>query len=224
MDRPDLPAGPHNQALNGLARLNRWSGSDRILWRPIRWLTAEITRRPLRLLDVACGAGDVLVGVAGRARRAGIELELHGIDISPTALNHARRRFAATGIQVSLSQHDAVSEPLPSGFDVVTASLFLHHLNDEQAVEVLRRCSVASQRLVLINDLRRSLNGWLLAATACHLLCRSPVVHADGPRSVERAFTPSEALQIAHRAGMANAAVSRRWPFRFLLSWDRANK
>jgi 2-polyprenyl-3-methyl-5-hydroxy-6-metoxy-1,4-benzoquinol methylase len=222
MDRPDLPVALHEHALCGLARLNWWSGSDRILWGPIRRLAAELSGRPLRVLDVACGAGDVLVGLARRALRAGVGLELHGIDMSPTAIDHASRRCAAAGLRVSLTRHDALAEPLPDGFDVVTSSLFLHHLTDDQAADVLRRCAAATNRLILVNDLRRSRAGWLLAAAACRLLSRSPVVHSDGPRSVTRAFTPSEALEIAHRAGLTSGVISRRWPWRFLLTWDRA--
>ena len=111
---------------------------------------------------------------------------------------------------------------MPGDFDVVTSALFLHHLTDDQAADVLQRMAAATNRLILINDLRRSWAGWLLAAAACRLLTRSPVVHTDGPRSVARAFTPTEALNIARRAALANAVISHRWPFRFLLAWDRA--
>src|SRR5438552_2086330 len=113
MDRLDLPVVLHDYALRGLARLNWWSASDRILWRPIRRLATEINGRPLRLLDVACGAGDVLVALARRGRRAGVALELHGVDISPTALAHARRRAAAAGLAVTFGRRDALAGPLP---------------------------------------------------------------------------------------------------------------
>jgi 2-polyprenyl-3-methyl-5-hydroxy-6-metoxy-1,4-benzoquinol methylase len=222
MDRPDLPAALHEHALDGLARLNRWSGSDGILWRPIRRLMADISDRPLRILDIACGAGDVLVALAQRAGAAGIALDLHGIDFSSTAIGHARRRAANAGISVVLQQADALVDELPSGFDVVTCSLFLHHLPEERAVDLVERMAKATRRLVLVNDLRRSPAGWLLAATACHLLTRSRVVHADGPLSVARAFTRAEMLALADRAGLHGATVVLRWPFRILLTWDRA--
>jgi 2-polyprenyl-3-methyl-5-hydroxy-6-metoxy-1,4-benzoquinol methylase len=223
MDRPDLPAEPHRHALDGLARLNAWSGSAGILWPSIRRLSAEITDRPIRLLDVACGAGDVLVGLARRASQSGIVVELRGVDVSSTAVEHARRRIAATGLHATLEQHNVFSATLPTGFDVVTCSLFLHHLTEDQAIELLRRMAAATQRLVLVNDLRRSTRGWMLAVAACRLLSRSPIVHVDGPRSVAAAFTPAEALAIAQTAGLGGATIGRRWPFRFLLSWDRSN-
>ena len=225
MDRPDLPVVIARPCPARAGPLNWWSGSERILWASIRRLAvANHADRPLRVLDVACGAGDVLVGLAGRAKQAGIALELRGIDVSPTAIDHARTTVRCRRIPglVGVSTMPSPNR-CPAGFDVVTCSLFLHHLTDDQAADVLRRCAAATNRLVLINDLRRSWAGWLLAVAACRLLTRSPVVHSDGPRSVERAFTPSEALDDTHRAGLANAVISRRWPFRFLLTWDRAN-
>jgi SAM-dependent methyltransferase len=222
MDRSDLPAPLHEHALTGLARLNRWSRSDRILWPPIRRLAEQSADHPLRVLDVACGAGDVIVGLTRRARRAGIAIDFHAVDISPTALDHARHRVATAGASVTFERRDALAEPLPAGFDAVTSSLFLHHLAEVQAVKLLRRMAAATTRLVLVNDLRRTRRGWLLAVAACRLLTRSSVVHIDGPRSVAAAFTPAEALSLAGRAGLRGATVARRWPFRYLLTWDRA--
>jgi hypothetical protein len=44
----------------------------------------------------------------------------------------------------------------------------------------------------------------------------------DGPLSVRAAFTIAEARQLAEEAGLHGAAISWRWPFRFLLQWRRA--
>ena len=57
---------------------------------------------------------------------------------------------------------------------------------------------------------------------ATRVLSGSRVVHVDGPRSVEGAFTALEAQKLAERAGLAGARVSRRWPCRYLLSWSRS--
>jgi hypothetical protein len=46
-------------------------------------------------------------------------------------------------------------------------------------------------------------------------------VHVDALLSVEGAFTPDEALAVAHEAGWDGATVGRKFPFRYLLSWRR---
>jgi SAM-dependent methyltransferase len=222
MDQPDLEEGLHLGALRGLERINRWSGSAGLLWRPVRALARQAGGSPLRLLDIATGAGDVPLGLWRKGRRAGVPLAVEGCDRSPRAVAHARRRAAEAGADVRFFEWDATAGPLPEGYDVVTASLFLHHLDEVQAVQLLERMAVAARRLVLVNDLRRGLGGLVLAHVAGRLLSASPVVHRDGPRSVVAAFTTAEALALARRAGLADARVARRWPCRFLLSWRRS--
>jgi SAM-dependent methyltransferase len=220
MDQPDLDAHRHTDALRGLRRLNAWSGSVRILWPSVRELAARAAPAPLRILDIASGAGDVLCGLARRAVRAGIALDIEGWDISPRAIDFARQ--AGADLAVRFERHDALHDPLPDDRDVIISSLFLHHLDEDAAVALLQRMGAAARRAVLINDLARSTAGLMLAHVATRLLTLSPVVHVDGPRSVEGAFTPDEALRLAERAGLRGATVTRRWPFRYLLAWRRA--
>ena len=223
MDQPDLDEARHRQALRGLERINRLSGSTRILWPPLAALARRLAPRPARVLDVASGGGDVLRGLRKRARRAGLALELAGCDVSPTALAHARARAEEAHAELHFFQHDALRDPLPAGYDAIISSLFLHHLTEPQAVRLLRSMADAAGSLVLVNDLRRGRAGYLLAYAGTRLLSRSEVVHVDGPRSVEGAFTIAEARELAADAGLTGATIERRWPCRFLLTWQRSS-
>ncbi len=222
MDDPALDAGRHEAALRGLSRLNYLSGSARTIWRPLAALARRLGRRQLRVLDVATGAGDVPVRLWRRARRAGLHLEIQGVDVNPRAVEFAASRAAAEGATMHFSVLDVLAEPLPEGFDVVTCSLFLHHLADDRGVWLLQAMATAAKHLVLVNDLRRSAAGLALARFAAWTLSGSDVVRIDGPRSVRAAFTMGEAAALALAAGLKGAVVERRWPFRFLLSWQRA--
>ena len=213
MDDPAIDPVEHRAALEGLARINRISRSAGILWPAVKALARTNPGRTLRVLDVATGSGDVPLGLLQRAKRAGVALEIHACDISPTAI-------ALAAPELHAFPHDVIRDPLPAGFDVVTCSLFLHHLSDEDAVTVLGRMKVAAP-LVLVNDLSRSRLGFAAAWVGCRVLTRSKVVRFDGPASVRSAFTPAEALVLAERAGLKGATVGRRWPFRFLLEWRK---
>jgi SAM-dependent methyltransferase len=217
MDWPGLAPAEHRTALAALARINRLSFSAEALWPPIAGL-ARTAGRPLRVLDVATGSGDVPARLWAKARRAGIAVEIAGCDVSPTAVEEATRHGHS---HVRFFTHNAIRDPLPEGFDVVTCSLFLHHLSDDEAVTVLRRMRDGAGRLVLVNDLARSRFNYLAVWLACHLTTRSRVVRFDGPASVRSAFTPAEALALAERAGLTGARAARRFPCRFLLSWSR---
>ncbi len=221
MDDPGLSRELHFRALAGLSRLNGWSGSVRIIWRAIRSLQRDGNPASLRILDLATGAGDIPIDLWRRARRSGMTVEIDACDISPVALEYARRRSSEHGASIRFFECDALMLDCVMEYDVVISSLFLHHLTQDQATKLLRVMSAATRRMVLVNDLVRSSAGYALARAATRVLTRSHVVHVDGPRSVESAFTSREALRLAKRAGLIGAGVVPKWPCRFLLTWVR---
>jgi SAM-dependent methyltransferase len=221
MDQADLDPVEHARALSGLALINRLSRSDAILWPAIERLARATPGRPIRVLDVASGAGDVPVALAKRALRRALAVEIEGCDLSLEAVRFARRRAEEFNLALRFFRLDARSEPIPAGYDVVTCSLFLHHLDNADACSFLRTAAEATGRLLLVNDLYRDPIGYLLAWCGCRLLSRSPVVWHDGPVSVAGAFSLAEVRQLVADAGLEDASIARRWPRRFLLSWGR---
>lgn len=221
MDGPGLDPAEHARALRGLGRINWISRSAAILWPPIARLAAADPDRPVRVLDLASGGGDVPIALARRAASSRLDIRIEGSDANPVAVRFASERAGARDVSVPFQVLDVLRDPIPPGFDVLTCSLFLHHLDPLDAARVLRTMAGSAARLVLVNDLARSRAGYLLAWAGCRLLSRSPVVHHDGPVSVASAFTPAEALRLARDAGLEGATVSPRWPERFLLAWSR---
>jgi len=214
----------HVRALAGLRRVNEVSVAIDCMVRPILALAHRTGLEQLRVLDVACGGGDVPIGVALAARRAGVTIHLTLTDRSEVALSQAKEAARAQGVDVQTVQSDAVAA-LPEGtFDVVTNSLFLHHLERPEVVRVLshmRNAARAGGGAVVVNDLRRSHAGWLLAWIACRLLTKSAVVRFDGPASVRAAWTLDEMQAMTHEAGLTGAQVERSWPWRMMLVWER---
>src|SRR5262245_43256992 len=121
MDQPGLDPRQHEEALRGLARINALSDSAGILWKPLLAL-ARRQNTPLSCLDIATGGGDVLLGLWRRARKAGITLQLEGCDVSPVAVDHARQQAAARQVPVRFFPWNALVDPLPGEYDVVTTS------------------------------------------------------------------------------------------------------
>jgi len=207
-----------------MQRIHRLSRTVHTLGRPILQLARREGLDRLSVLDLACGGGDVAVGLWRWARRRRLELEITGVDISPTAVQRSRRLARRLLAPVQFRRLDVLAdpwgEPGRGGFDVVVSSLFVHHLDPPQAVALLRKMTDAARRSVLVHDLRRATGGWLLAQTACRLLSRSPIIHVDGPRSVEGAFTLEEMAELCRAAELTSAVVRRCWPYRLLLSCE----
>lgn len=224
MDDPQLDDGLHRQALQGLRRINCWSRTEATVWRAIQQAALpEACRqagRPLRLLDIASGGGDLAVQLARRFRQQGLAAEVDGCDISPLAVRVASERAQQFQLpHVRFFQHNVLTQPLPAEhYDVALCSLFLHHLDENDALRLLQAMQQTSRQLVLVDDLRRTALGYGLAWLGCRILSRSRIVHLDGPVSVAAAFTPNEARQLAERAGLKHITVTTHWPQRFLLT------
>ena len=218
MDAPNLAAPAHERALDALARINRLSLTALRVWREVRRRGVGLDR-PLRVLDVACGGGDVALALKARALHAGLEVDVAGCDVSATAVEYARRRAGARALDVTFFQLDALADPIPPGYDLVCSSLFLHHLPEEDAVAFLANLSRAAPS-VLLQDLLRTRLGYLLAWITVRTVTRSRIVRVDGIRSVESAYALDEVEGLVRRAGMAGARLRRCWPQRFSLIWD----
>lgn len=221
MDDPDLEARRHIQALNGLARLNRFSRSVDPLWKPIQAMIRRDTLSQVSVLDVACGAGDNLVRVDRLARRAGMQVSLTGCDVSTLALRHATNRSESARAHVNWYQHDILTDELPQKYDVVMCSLFVHHLSHEEQAQLLGHIKESARRMVIVVDLERCRVGYLLAMIASQLLTRSDVVHTDALRSVAAALTIPEAEDLFESEGLHAVRVRRCWPFRWVATWER---
>lgn len=219
MDDPNIPPELHAAALAGLRTLNTISRSTVALWGPLRRLARRLDR-PLRVLDVACGAGDALVGLAGAARREGVPLRGRGVDLSDFALGCARTYHAKRepGAGLEWERADALAGPLPAGFDAVVSTLFLHHLDEGDGRTLLARMGEAAGSLVLVNDLIRSRASYA-AVWLASWATRSPVVRVDGPLSVRAAYTVPELRRLARSAGLSDARIAVSWPARMQLEW-----
>jgi len=244
MDNPDLGPGEHLHALEALAKVNRLSLTADRVWREVSRLVRarrtngggslraavnslpregaeEDSTHPFRILDVACGGGDTILALKRRALRKGVPLEAEGCDLSPVAVEHARDRARREGVEVSFFRLDALRSPIPTGFDLVCSSLFLHHLEEEDAVRLLVGMAGAG-RALLLQDLRRTRTGYWLAQGTLRLLSRSRVAQVDGPRSVRASFRIPEVAALARKAGLEGAKIVPCWPQRFALTWSRA--
>jgi 2-polyprenyl-3-methyl-5-hydroxy-6-metoxy-1,4-benzoquinol methylase len=190
------------------------------MWKRIRTIAKRRKLGAIRVLDVACGAGDFAIWLKRQSSACGLKLLIEGCDISPLAVEFAAQRAAADAASVRFFQCDALHDRLDA-YDIVTCSLFLHHLDDAQAVRLLIRLASAAQLAVLIDDLRRTVLGLALARLGCAVLTRSPVVHVDAPLSVRAAFTEAEVERLLNAAEWRHTAIRRHWPQRFLITLEK---
>lgn len=219
MDDPTLPQQEHVAALVGLSRINRLTSVSRPIYRRLRRY-AQAVNRPLRILDVATGSGDLPIDWAQRARAEGLSMEITGIDISEVAMDFARQRAARAGVDIRFECRDCLQSRLPSGFDIVTCNLFIHHLDQSSICRLLHAMRTVADHAVLVCDLERSRLNMAAVWLAAHAVTRSAVVHEDAMLSVRAALTRREFRELATSALDQPISIIGLPPCRYLAVID----
>jgi SAM-dependent methyltransferase len=196
------------RSLGDLRFVNRWLfGRGSLLRALAPFLTADA-----RLLDVGCGSADLSAFVlkvgGGRILAIGMDIKLLHVKQAPPGV----RRVVA----------DVRALPFgPRSFDVVTASLFLHHFDAPEVSRVLSDLYALARRALVVHDLRRARIPYLFARAFFPFLLRSPVSRSDGLVSIRRAFTRAELEDAFARAGIPGVRIQGIFPYRFLAVAER---
>jgi len=222
MDQPGLDPRSHAQALAALRRINFLSATAYQISRQIFKIAPPDRYRSLRIVDLACGSGDVLLQLTKLLRKRYDTVDPLGIDMSPFAIAQAQSLAVQKNISsVEFRVGEVLKDPLPTDCDIILSSLFLHHLETPKVQLLLREAAQAARLGVVISDLKRTKIGWLLAWAVARILTFSPIVRYDGPISVQGAFTTAEIREIAENAGMCEANIRDCWPQRWMLRWSK---
>jgi ubiquinone/menaquinone biosynthesis C-methylase UbiE len=225
-DAVELLDGPLDDAaaltanLRDLRRINDRLGGVSLSAPAIEALAAH--RDELTLLDVGTGGADIPLALLDLASAAGRRLTIVAIDSRPEVLSAAVLAWPAVATTDGLELHvgDGRSLPYPDrSFDVVHASLVVHHLSAGEAAELLREMARVSRLGVVINDLERSRRGWIGAWLLGHLLTRNRYTRHDAPLSVRRAYRAEEMATMLRDAGLTPVRTLRgAWGQRYAMA------
>jgi ubiquinone/menaquinone biosynthesis C-methylase UbiE len=175
-----------------LGRVNRWFGGVATTQKMVSRVAQTAGVKQLSLLEVAAGSGEVPVIVRQKLARRGISLDVTLLDMAhchlpgaaPAVGNDAKHNPRVVG--------DALCLPFKDGaFDVVSCSLFVHHLRPQHVQQFVREALRVCRRAVLMNDLvRHPLH--LATAFVGFPIMLNRVAWLDGLTSVRRAYEPKE--------------------------------
>lgn len=209
MDAPDLDPATYAAVLRDLAKVNAVTLAARPTLAFLDRLPAA--NRPLRILDVGFGDGDMLRRIARWAARRGRAVSLTGIDLNPNSAPAAR---ADTPAAVAIDYRTGDFADLAGeGWDAVISSLVAHHMTRAQLVAFLRFMDGQARLGWLVNDLHRhafAFHGYPLLAWVAGW---HPIVRHDGRLSIARSYRPGEWAPLLAQAGV-KARVFRAFPFR----------
>jgi len=164
------------------------------------------------LLEIAAGTGFVPMQAGRDLSKDGIKLDVTLLDRAPTHLprNGNAHKVAADALSVPFSD---------SAFDLVSCTLFLHHLAPEEVLKFARESLRVSRVAVLVNDLMRHPLHLALAYAGMPLY-RSCITRNDAPASVRQAYTLKEMSGFFRNAGAIKVETQKHFLFRMgVIAW-----
>ena len=222
MDRDNVPLDELQRSLAFIRRVNRYLCGTRAVISHLRKFSLRWPPgRPITILDVATGSGDIPLAIARWARRARHDVRVTALDRHALTLELAARHVRGEP-QVTLVRADALEPPFaPGTFDYVVSSLFLHHLSDERVVDALEMMRRLARRGVIWNDLLRHRRaGWW-----CRLLtaASTPIVKHDAVASIRAGFLRHEVESLRDRLRLGHLRFHRHVGHRFTLAGEVAD-
>lgn len=218
MDRLDSPPDQLYRTLTQFQLVNRiFSRYRSVLTRSVLQDMAKDSSRSYRLADLGAGGCDIARWLIRRCRERGLRLAISAVEHDPRAARYARAANAGYS-EIQVVEADALNGELWKGADYIFANHLLHHLSNEECIELLRQIDRSGSRQYLLSDLIRSAwayYGFQFAASP--FFCHSFVVH-DGLASIRRGFTLPEVRSLVRAAAPIHPiAISRHLPSRFVI-------
>lgn len=207
-----------NQTLVELEFINKWLGGNAITLAGLNTLLSKNKSvAALKIADLGCGGGDMLKIIASDFRTKNLQAELTGIDANPNIAEFATKntqRFS----EIKYKSIDILSDDFKSHqYDIIFATLFFHHFNSNQLVEIFRQVKKQARLGIVINDLHRHWLAYYSIKFLTTFFSKSSMVKYDAPLSVLRGFSKKELEEILKRAGIEHYSLQWKWAFRWKL-------
>jgi SAM-dependent methyltransferase len=215
LDASGINRGLLFKNLKELDILNRTTGGHGISLKGIKQLITD-HHKTYHLVDLGCGSGDSLKVIADWARLNHFKVRLTGIDKNSDAIDylkiHCGRYAEITGVTADYLDYLRHEEII----DIVHCSLFCHHLNDQELLQLFVHFSQNVKSGFIINDLHRHWLAYYSAWIFTRLLGGTKLAKNDGPVSVLRGFTYDEFALLLNKANISDYAIQKSM-FRFLI-------
>ncbi|MEZ4946808.1 MAG: methyltransferase domain-containing protein [Cyclobacteriaceae bacterium] len=208
-----------DQTLRELEIINRWLGGNAVTINGIKRLLSEKTNtnNKVTIADIGCGGGDILKEIAIWGRENKLDLLMTGIDANPNIIQFAKKNTESFS-EINYQALNVFSkEFLATNYDIIVATLFTHHFNNQDLAQLIKSVVKQSKIGVVINDLHRHWLAYHSIRLLTKWFSKSPMVQFDAPVSVLRSFHRSDIQSILKDAGVKNYQLKWKWAFRWQL-------
>lgn len=218
MDRPDSPEDQLHRTLNQFYLVNRIVSRYRsLLTGSVLQDMAKNRSRSYRLADLGAGGCDIARWLIRRCRERGLRLAICAVEHDPRVARHARAANAGYS-EIEVIEADVLDGESWKGADYIFANHLLHHLSNEECIELIRQIDRSGPRQYLLDDLIRSIWAYYSFQFAASPFFRNSFVIQDGLASIRRGFTLPEVRALVRAATpIQPVTICPYWPSRFVI-------
>lgn len=211
MDRPDCDEVLLNNTYRQFKTINfllsGWSTIYKNQLKPF----IKKKNRPVTLLDVGCGGGDIIRLLWKLAEKDGLNVHFTGIDPDQRAINYLTEQEHPRNIRFLPVTTTNLAERNEK-FDIVISNHLIHHLTEAQLESVCQETEKLCEGIALFSDIERSDIGYAAFSTIAPLLFRNSYIVKDGLISIKKSYRKKELAPIVPDGW----SVQRKFPFRLL--------
>lgn len=206
-----------DQTLRELEFINKWLGGNAVTLNGLNKVLKHCTSGSLKIADLGCGGGDMLMLINNELKLRGVDASLTGIDANPNIVAYAKINTASAPNIIFRATNIFSNEFKLERFDIVFATLFFHHFTQEQLIDLFIQLKKQARYGIVINDLHRHPLAYYSIKLLTHAFSKSSMVKNDAPVSVQRGFKRSELEEILRAAGITSYSLTWKWAFRWQL-------
>jgi 2-polyprenyl-3-methyl-5-hydroxy-6-metoxy-1,4-benzoquinol methylase len=216
MDDLDCKGEVVDQTLRELDFINQWLGGNAVTLNGLNKLFAETnSKKEISIADLGCGSGEMLRLISRQAKQIGRIVSQVGIDANPNITVFAEQRSKEYQ-NIRFEAVDIFSKEFQQRkFDIVLATLFFHHFDDDQLISFFKQLITQATIGIVINDIHRHPLAYHSIRLLTKFFSKSSMVKYDAPLSVLRAFTKKELIDILEKAGIQKYSLKWKWAFRW---------
>ncbi|MDB5258117.1 MAG: SAM-dependent methyltransferase [Chitinophagaceae bacterium] len=169
-----------------------------------------------KIADLGCGSGHLMLEMNKVLQQQTCTAEFTGFDANPFIVKYAQTHCAHDP-SIRILCHNVLTDPFPEIYDIVHASLFLHHFTADELVLLLAQLKKQTSTAIVINDLHRHPLAYYSIKWLTGLFSKSYLVKNDAALSVAKGFKKAEWTSLLERAGYNRYTIKWVWAFRHRL-------
>jgi 2-polyprenyl-3-methyl-5-hydroxy-6-metoxy-1,4-benzoquinol methylase len=220
LDGEDIPRADLYQNLKELDIINTLLGGHKVTLKGIKRFDLK-KERTYTILEIGCGGGDNLIAIAKWARKEKLQLQLIGVDLKQDCISYANEHCKEYPEITFINSDYRDLRRNSKTYDLIFSSLFCHHFNKTDLIELMQFKNEKSNLGYFINDLHRHAIAYYSIAILTQLFSKSYLVKNDAKLSVWRGFKRNDWQILLENENKNHYKIIWVWAFRWLVVFKK---